>query len=818
MRKLLMLVMGFMLVFYLSGCSGGGGGGSSSSLRSQNATITPTGEDAFKLAANDVEGVATTKGVAVDIVLTATGPEGSTLSYIIDTQPTHGTLTQKEGPIWTYTPEANFSGLDQFTYHVNDGQNDSNIATVSLEVLDSTVIIAQGGQGLFNDGGAGGALRISSWRHLSLFRSGTLDSGFNIPVLTENLGLHPAIITTNTEIAVLAAEPAYGVPYMVVGDNRLFISNANGVPAEDFEVASGLKVGQGVIVLVQSNFQDYAPQYGDKALAECYPENVQICSLAFTSDIVIDGTIKTKPIPSDNPYGSNSKGSLMLVTGRYFSLSPSGTINLTGDTGSPYPLQGGKGGKLWVHTQFATVLKGLLDTSGGKGTKAGGQAGFIQVTGELAPIYSLGTIKAIGGDGEGGGDGGNILIRNDGFDIYSSGTIATMGGASIRGDAGQGGRIKIVVGTEGNTGNLIISGPLNTTGGDSADRGAGGNGGDINLKALTGNMKLSGDLMANGGAAQGYQNNGGNGGNINIDVTSTATNGSTNRTGLIQVASMIQANGGEGMASGGMGGQIRIETLAGDDVAPSHNIELIGYQSIDLNGADGSQNGGCGGSVLLFTQEKINNGYGYFAGPILNEVDIFAKGGNGAGGTGGSGGSVTMQTSGSLSNGSTTLVNSGAIDISDGGGAYGVNETDAAQAVNLLGLDDVDNSGAITANGGDALMDLIGGTGGKVMFISNAGNATNAAEVSAAGGTGPQSGGMGGAFELKAEKLATNSANLLFNGGNALGAGGKVEMDSGDRPTVNTAALITVAGGTNGNNGLILIDMWDVTPIDGTLP
>ena len=34
----------------------------------------------------------------------------------------------------TYTPDLNFNGADNFTYKVNDGELDSNIATVSLNV------------------------------------------------------------------------------------------------------------------------------------------------------------------------------------------------------------------------------------------------------------------------------------------------------------------------------------------------------------------------------------------------------------------------------------------------------------------------------------------------------------------------------------------------------------------------------------------------------------------------------------------------------------------------------------------------------------
>ena len=48
-------------------------------------------------------------------------------------QPAHGTLTGT-APNVTYTPAANYNGSDSFTFTVNDGTVDSNVATVSITV------------------------------------------------------------------------------------------------------------------------------------------------------------------------------------------------------------------------------------------------------------------------------------------------------------------------------------------------------------------------------------------------------------------------------------------------------------------------------------------------------------------------------------------------------------------------------------------------------------------------------------------------------------------------------------------------------------
>ena len=68
------------------------------------------------------------------ITLTASDVDGDPLTFTIVTPPAHGTLTGTM-PNLTYTPAANYNGADSFTFKVNDGSVDSNIATVSLTII-----------------------------------------------------------------------------------------------------------------------------------------------------------------------------------------------------------------------------------------------------------------------------------------------------------------------------------------------------------------------------------------------------------------------------------------------------------------------------------------------------------------------------------------------------------------------------------------------------------------------------------------------------------------------------------------------------------
>jgi DNA/RNA endonuclease G (NUC1) len=72
---------------------------------------------------------------STSVTLNAVSPSGGGLTYTIVTQPSNGTLTGT-GANRTYTPAPNYNGSDSFTYRVNDGSRDSNVATVTITVME----------------------------------------------------------------------------------------------------------------------------------------------------------------------------------------------------------------------------------------------------------------------------------------------------------------------------------------------------------------------------------------------------------------------------------------------------------------------------------------------------------------------------------------------------------------------------------------------------------------------------------------------------------------------------------------------------------
>jgi hypothetical protein len=77
--------------------------------------------------------VSAASGVAEPIALRATDPDSHALTYVLVTQPAHGTVSLV-GSTATYTSEPGFTGTDSFGFAVHDGTVLSTTAIVTIDV------------------------------------------------------------------------------------------------------------------------------------------------------------------------------------------------------------------------------------------------------------------------------------------------------------------------------------------------------------------------------------------------------------------------------------------------------------------------------------------------------------------------------------------------------------------------------------------------------------------------------------------------------------------------------------------------------------
>jgi len=67
----------------------------------------------------------------ITIYLSATDEDGDALSFMLQESPNNGTVTLS-GTAATYYPNANYNGMDSFSFIAHDGQDTSNSATINL--------------------------------------------------------------------------------------------------------------------------------------------------------------------------------------------------------------------------------------------------------------------------------------------------------------------------------------------------------------------------------------------------------------------------------------------------------------------------------------------------------------------------------------------------------------------------------------------------------------------------------------------------------------------------------------------------------------
>ncbi len=101
--------------------------------QSNQATVNINVNSVNDAPVANAQNVTTDEDTAKLITLTASDIDSPTLAYSIVTGPAHGTLSGT-GSSRTYTPAPNYNGSDSFTFKANDGQLDSNVATVSIAV------------------------------------------------------------------------------------------------------------------------------------------------------------------------------------------------------------------------------------------------------------------------------------------------------------------------------------------------------------------------------------------------------------------------------------------------------------------------------------------------------------------------------------------------------------------------------------------------------------------------------------------------------------------------------------------------------------
>lgn len=134
------------LVCGLWACGGSGGGGSAPpAAPPANNPSPPAPVNAAPVAVNDnyvVSRDASLSVAAPGVLANDSDAEGQTLTVRLASDVANGALTLQSDGSFSYTPAANYTGTDQFTYVASDGTGDSTAATVTIAVGEAPLLFS----------------------------------------------------------------------------------------------------------------------------------------------------------------------------------------------------------------------------------------------------------------------------------------------------------------------------------------------------------------------------------------------------------------------------------------------------------------------------------------------------------------------------------------------------------------------------------------------------------------------------------------------------------------------------------------------------
>ena len=101
-------------------------------------TINVSTDDNAPAAANDAYATNEDTPLTVDpaggLLANDSDADGDNLGLMVTSQPLHGTVSVNPDGSFSYTPAANYNGLDGFSYLVSDGSKTSDVASATITV------------------------------------------------------------------------------------------------------------------------------------------------------------------------------------------------------------------------------------------------------------------------------------------------------------------------------------------------------------------------------------------------------------------------------------------------------------------------------------------------------------------------------------------------------------------------------------------------------------------------------------------------------------------------------------------------------------
>src|SRR6058998_1259129 len=235
--------------------------------------------------------------IAPGVLANDTDVDADTLSAVLVSNPTHGTLTLNSDGSLVYMPALNFNGIDSFTYKANDGQAQSGVATVTITVtpVNDAPVAAD-------------------------------DDSYTTPEDTQLTVIAPGVLANDTDVdgdiltAALVSGPAHGTLTLNADGSLVYMPalNFNGTDSFTYKASDGqAQSGVATVTITVTPVNDAPVAANDDTYTT--PEDTQLTVSApgvLANDTDADGDTLTAVLVSGPSHGTltlNADGSLVYM-------------------------------------------------------------------------------------------------------------------------------------------------------------------------------------------------------------------------------------------------------------------------------------------------------------------------------------------------------------------------------------------------------------------------------------------------------------------------------------------------------------------------
>jgi len=336
------------------------------------------------------------QNVDTSVVLTGSDVENDSLSFLIVNGPQHGTLSGA-GSTRTYTSDSGYTGQDSFTFKVNDGQIDSNIATVTITVTPAVA-------GVHWINAAGGDWNVASNWSTGAIPTATEDVFIDLAgayTITHSTGTtqvkslqseHQINLTGGTLTVTEPIQMNGAVLSLGGGTLKNSTVMGSGVNGRVMEVVGSGTLDAATLEDTDSVINVYVAPGAQLTIVNGLILNGGSANLFSGVELIVEGGTVVASTPASGSQTIGGTSGVVVLRGGGSITSPGATLILRPDIGllSERGAIGSPDGGIVLMGTTSVVGNGGLDTVNVR------NLGHIQITGKVGPLDVGGALTGTG--------------------------------------------------------------------------------------------------------------------------------------------------------------------------------------------------------------------------------------------------------------------------------------------------------------------------------------------------------------------------------------------------------------------------------------